>query len=181
MNAAGPKDRAPEEAFIEHLRQELDVQIYGTDPSRVRSVGSVRARLVLGAAAVLGTLGGALVTTTSMEHALVTAPITKHSYIPPLRMGTFESKDGHAIGGIVAYRGDPSWLLMDIRVPNLSGTLRCQIETDNGQIEVAGTFAVQNGVGDWARPIPVDIDRIRGATLVTSQGSALATASFTGS
>jgi hypothetical protein len=33
-------------------------------------------------------------------------------------------------------------------------------------------------VVDSARPIPVDVDRIRGATLVTSQGSVLATASF---
>jgi len=124
-------------------------------------------------------LGGTVVATTSVQHASATAPISKHTYIPLLRMGTFESKDGHAIGEIVAYRGDPSWVLMSIRAPDVSGIIRCQIEMDNSQMEVAGSFVVENGVGDWARPIPVDIDRIRGAILVTSQGSALATASLT--
>jgi regulation of enolase protein 1 (concanavalin A-like superfamily) len=80
---------------------------------------------------------------------------------------------------IVAYRGDPSWVFVSIRAQGVRGSIRCQIEMENGQTEAAGALVVQNGVGDWARPTPVDVDRIRGATLVTSQGSALATASFT--
>jgi hypothetical protein len=68
---------------------------------------------------------------------------------------------------------------MSIRALGVSGTIRCQIEMENGQTEAAGAFVIQSGVGDWARPIPVDVDGIRGARLVTSQGSALATASFT--
>ena len=114
-----------------------------------------------------------------LEHALAVAPVPKHLHSQLLRTGTFESKDGHEIGEIVAYRGDPSWVFMSIRAPGVSGTIRCRIEMENGQTEAAGTFVVENGVGYWARPIAVDVDRIRGATLVTSQGSALATASVT--
>jgi hypothetical protein len=57
--------------------------------------------------------------------------------------------------------------------------VRCQIQMDNGHPGPTGTFELQGGVGDWARPVPVDINQIRGATLVTSTGSALATATFT--
>jgi hypothetical protein len=179
MSACCPRDRAPEETFVEHLLQELTVQAHGTDPSPVRTAVRRRVRLVVATAAVFSTLSGTVVATTSVEHVLAVAPVPKHSYSQLLRMGTFESKDGHSIGEIVAYRGDPSWVFMNIRAPGVSGTIRCQIEMENGQTEAAGTFVVQKGVGDWARPIPVDVDRIRGATLITSQGSALATASFT--
>jgi hypothetical protein len=178
MSVCRPKDRGPEETFTEHLLQELAVQA-GTDPSPVGPPVRRRVRFVVGAAAAFSTLGGTVVATTSVEHVLAVAPIPKHSYSQLLRIATFESKDGRAIGEIVAYRGDPSWVFMSIRAPGVSGTIRCRIEMENGQTEAAGAFIVQNGVGDWARPIPVDVDRIRGATLVTSQGSALATASFT--
>jgi hypothetical protein len=179
MSACCPRDRAPEETFVEHLLQELTVQAHGTDPSPVRTAVRRRVRLVVATAAVFSTLSGTVVATTSVEHVLAVAPVPKHSYSQLLRMGTFESKDGHTIGEIVAYRGNPSWVLMSIRDPGLTGPVRCQLQMDNGNSGPTGTFLLQSGVGDWARPIPVDIGRIRGATLVSSTGSALATASFT--
>jgi hypothetical protein len=123
-------------------------------------------------------IGGTVAATTGVEHALVAAPVPKDTYSQLLRMGTFESKDGHTIGEIVAYRGNPSWVFMSIRAQGLKGAVRCQIQMDNGHSGPTGTFVLQNGAGEWARPIPVDISQIRGATLVTSTGSALATASF---
>lgn len=178
MSVCCPKDRAPHETFTEDLLQELAVQAHGSDPSPAGAALGRRVRFIVGAAAALSTLGGTVVATTSVEHVLAVAPVPKHVYSQLLRLGTFESKDGHAIGEIVAYRGDPSWVFMSIRAPGVSGTIHCRIEMENGQTEAAGAFVVQNGVVDSARPIPVDVDRIRGATLVTSQGSVLATASF---
>jgi hypothetical protein len=179
MSACCLKDRAPHETFIEHLLQELVVQAHGTEPSPVGPAARRRVRFVVATAAAFSTLGGTVVATTSVEHALAVAPVPRHSYSQLLRIATFESNDGHAMGEIVAYRGDPSWVFMSFRASGVSGTIRCRIEMENGQTEAAGTFVIQNGVGDWARPIPVDVDRIRGATLVTPQGSALATATFT--
>jgi hypothetical protein len=179
MSACRPKDRGPTDTFTEHLLQELAVQVNGTDPSPAGPAVRRRVRFIVGAAAAFSTLGGTVVATTSVEHALAVAPVPEHVYSQLLRIGAFESEDGHVIGEIAAYRGDPSWVFMSIRAPGVSGTIHCQIEMQNGQTEAAGVFVVQNGVGDWARPIAVDVDRIRGATLVTSEGSVLATASFT--
>jgi hypothetical protein len=134
---------------------------------------------LVGVAAAVTVIGGTAAATTGLEHGLAAAPAPKNAYSQLLRMGTFESKDGQTIGEIVAYRGNPSWVLMSIRDPGLTGTVRCQLELDNNHSGPTGTFVLQSGVGDWARPIPVDIGRIRGATLVSSTGSTLATASFT--
>ena len=179
MQAARPRDRAPEPQFVDNLRRELALQVAATSPPIVRPMASRRSRLLVGVAAAVTVIGATAAATTGLEHGLAAAPAPKDTYGQLLRMGTFESKDGHTIGEIVAYRGNPSWVLMSIRDPGLTGTVRCQIEMDNGHSGPTGTFVLQSGKGDWARPIPVDIGRIRQATLVSSTGSTLATASFT--
>jgi hypothetical protein len=179
MQAARPGDGAPEPQFVDNLRKELAFQVATASAPPVRAVVSRRSRVLVGVAAAVTVIGGTAAATTGLEHGLAAAPAPKYAYSQFLRMGTFESKDGHTIGEIVAYRGNPSWVLMSIRDPGLTGTVRCQLQMDNGYSGPTGTFVLQRGVGDWARPIPVDIGRIRGATLVSSTGSALATASFT--
>jgi hypothetical protein len=67
---------------------------------------------------------------------------------------------------------------MSIHDPGMSGAIGCHILMDNGRTAAAGTFVVHNGVGQWARTVPADVDQFRGATLVTAAGSAVATASF---
>ncbi len=178
MQAARPRKEVPEPQFVESLRKDLAVRVAAASTPPVRPVVSRRSRLLVGAAAAVTVIGGTVAATTGVEHALVATPAPKSTYSQILRVGTFESTNGRTIGEIVAYRGDPSWVFMSIRTPGLKGTLRCQIQLDNGHAGPSGTFLLQKGEGDWARPIPVDISRIRGATLVTSTGSMLATASF---
>jgi hypothetical protein len=179
MQAARPGEGGPKPQFVDDLRMELALQVAKTSAPPVRPVVSRRSRLLVGAAAAVTVIGGTVAATTSVEHALVAAPVSNDTYNQLLRMGTFESKDGHTVGEIVAYRGNPSWVLMSIRAPGLTGAVRCQIEMDNGHAGPTGTFVLESGVGDWARPIPVDIGRIRGATLVSSTGATVATATFT--
>lgn len=179
MQAARPGDGAPEPQFVDNLRKELALQVAAASAPAVRAVVSRRSRVLVGVAAAVTVIGGTAAATTGLEHGLAAAPAPKDTYSQLIRMGTFESKDGHTIGEIVAYRGNPSWVLMSIRDPGLTGPVRCQLQMDNGHSGPTGTFVLQSGVGDWARPIPVNIARIRGATLVSSTGSALATASFT--
>jgi hypothetical protein len=179
MQAARPGEGGPEQQFVDNLRKELALQVAAATAPAVRPVVPRRSRLLVGAAAAITVIGGTVAATSSVEHALVASPVSNDTYNHLLRMGTFESKDGHTIGEIVAYRGNPSWVFMSIWDPGLTGTVRCQIEMDNGHSGPTGTFVLQSGMGDWARPIAVDIGRIRGATLVSSTGSPLATASFT--
>jgi hypothetical protein len=179
MQAARPGEGAPEPQFVNDLRKELALQVAATSAPPVRPVVPRRSRLLVGVAAAVTVIGGTAAATTSVEHALVAAPATNSAFTHLVRTGSFESKDGRTIGEIVAYRGNPSWVLMSIRDPGLTGSVRCQLQMDNGHSGPSGTFVLQSGVGDWARPIPVDIGRIRGATLVSSTGSTLATASLT--
>ena len=179
MQAARPGEGAPDAQFVDNLRNELALQVAAAHERPVSLMVSRRSRLLVGAAAAVTVIGGTVAATTGVEHAWVASgPAHQVTYSHLLRMGTFQSKEGKTVGEIVAYRGNPSWVFMSIKDPGLKGTVRCQIEMANGNSGPTGTFVLQNGVGDWARPIPVDINQIRGATLVTSTGSALATASF---
>jgi hypothetical protein len=177
LRVARPGVGCPDERFVAQLRQELARELQGPEPTPARSGVARRARLMVGAVAAVTMLGGTVVATTTANHALAarTAPA---GYGQILRTGTFTSAGGHAVGEIVAYRGNPSWVFMSIRVPGVTGSLRCQIEMDDGHTTATGTFVIHNGVGEWARPVSLDIDRFRGATLVNSGGTALATASF---
>jgi hypothetical protein len=179
MQAARPGEGQPEPQFVDNLRKELALQAAASSALPVRAVVSRRSRVLVGVAAAITVIGGTAAATTGLEHGLAAAPAPKDGYSQLLRTGTFESKDGHTIGEIVAYRGNPSWVFMSIRDPGLTGNVRCQLQMDNGHSGPTGAFLLQSGVGDWARPIRVDIGRIRGATLVSPTGSTLATASFT--
>jgi hypothetical protein len=180
MRAARPGEGVPEERFVARLRQELAVQAGEAAPAPARPVATRRARLMVGAAAAVTMMGGTVAATTTVNHAL--AASSGHHSTPGqlLRVGTFESPDGHAVGKIVAYRGDPSWVFMSIHAPGVNGSIGCQIQMDNGRTAAAGSFDVHDGVGQWARTVPADVSRFRGATLVTGAGTAVATATFRG-
>jgi hypothetical protein len=178
MRAARPGEGVPKMQFVDDLRKELAQQVPVATAPPGRRVASRRSRLLVAAAAAVTVIGGTVAATTGLEHAMAAAPVPNAAYGHLLRMGTFQSKDGQTIGEIVAYRGNPAWVFMSIRATGFEGTVRCQIEMDNGQMGPTGTFMLQNGAGAWGRTIPVDVNRIRGATLVSSTGSTLATATF---
>lgn len=178
MRAARPGEGVPEERFVAHLRQELAVEAGGDATPAAGPRITRRARLLVGAAAVVTMMGGTVAATTTVNHSLAASSGHHVTQGQLLRVGTFESSDGHAVGKIVAYRGDPSWVFMTIQAPGVNGTIGCQIQMDSGRMAAAGSFEVHNGVGQWARTVPVDVGRFRGATLVTGAGTALATATF---
>ena len=98
ISACSPKDRTPDDTFIEYLRNELNVQVHGTDRPRARLAVRGRTRLVLGAVTALSTLGGAtVVATTSLEHALAAVPAAQSSYSGVLRTATFKSEHGKTV------------------------------------------------------------------------------------
>jgi hypothetical protein len=177
MRAARPGADGPDEQFVAHLRQELARDVHPPATTPVRPVVTRRARLMLGAAAVVSLLGGTVAATTTVDHALASG-VPHAGTGQLLRMGTFRSPDGRAVGQLVAYRGNPSWVFMSIRDPGMTGTVLCRLEADNGQIAASGEMVVHSGKGEWARPLSVDLGRVRGAILSTSSGSTLAVAHF---
>lgn len=187
LRSARPGAGEPDEPFVTGLRRELALQLDAAPapltplPARppVRPTVARRARLLVGAAASVVMLGGTVAATTTVDHVLAAASGPQTSTGQLVRTASLDSTDGGVLGQAVAYRGNPSWVFMSVEDPAVSGMLRCQIEMDNGTMAATGTFVVRNGVGTWARPISLDVSRVRRATLLTPSGTVVATARFT--
>jgi hypothetical protein len=178
MRAGRSGEGSPEPQFVAHLRQELALKARQATASPSRPRVTRRTRLLLGAAAAVTMIGGTVAATTTVERALSSAKASHVGSGQLLRVGQFESSAGHTVGQIVAYRGNPSWVLMSIRDPGMNGPVTCRVQMSNGRTAATGSFAVRNGVAEFARTISVDTGQFRKATLVTAGGSVVATATF---
>lgn len=181
LRAARPGDAEPTAAFTEGLFGRLSEQAKRQqERTPIRTASRPRARtawLVAAAAAVL--VGG-----TAAATAALTSPTPTHSAVQvpqgsALRTGTFQTANGQVLGQIVAYRGSPSWVFMQVAVPNYNGSIKCTLQVDDGSTVAFGTFAVKGGTGQFSKSIgSVDVGHLRGAKLVTSTGSSVAAATF---
>jgi hypothetical protein len=181
LRAARPGEAAPTQAFVEGLFQRLSEQANPPTAAEPRPVPARRARLTLVAAAAAAVLVTGTVVATENFHTSDTAP-SATAQVPQgtvLRTGTFQTTDGHVLGQIVAYRGHPSWVFMNVHVPHYEGRIECMLQVDDGTTVAFGTFTIHNGVGQFSRAIgEVNVSRLRGAELVNSAGSAVAVATF---
>jgi hypothetical protein len=59
-----------------------------------------------------------------------------------------------------------------------NGTVVCQLEGPDGHVTTAGSFRLAGGYGSWGIPDPVNHGALTGARLVSTDGTVLATASF---
>ena len=94
-----------------------------------------------------------------------------------LRSGSFQAGNGTPVGHVYAYKGNPSWVFMDVDASGANGQITCELQLANGATVPVGQFAVNDGVGEWGHTIAVNVDQIKGARLVTPDGLTLATAS----
>jgi hypothetical protein len=180
LRAARPGEASPSEAFVEGLFQQLSEQAKPqTTPAR-RPLPTHRARIALVAASAAAVLVvGTTVATENLHHSAST-PVAAH--VPQgsdLRTGTFQTMSGKVLGQIVAYRGKPSWVFMNVDVPHYDGRIECMLQVDNGRTVAFGSFTVHGGIGQFSKAIGnVDVGHLRGARLVTSTGSPVAAATF---
>jgi len=182
LRAARPGEAEPTAAFTDALFRQLSEQAKRRqEPTQIRIANRPRARTaLLAAAAVAAVLVGG---TAAVTDAL-TNPASRHTAIQvpqrnALRTGTFQTADGQVLGQIVAYRGNPSWVFMNVDVPNYTGPVKCTLQVDDGSTVAFGTFTVQGGTGQFSKSIgSVDVGHLRGAKLVTSTGSPVADATF---
>jgi hypothetical protein len=179
LRAARPGEAAPSEAFVESLFQQLSEQAKPQPTPQPRPVIRHRARIALVAAAAAGVLvAGTAVTTESLHHS-GTSSATQVPHGSALRTGTFQTTTGQVLGQIVAYRGHPSWVYMNVEVPSYNGRIKCMLQVDDGTTVAFGTFNVHSGIGQFSKALGnVDISHLRGAKLVTTTGSPVADATF---
>jgi hypothetical protein len=181
LRAARPGEAAPTEAFVEQLFQQLSEQANAPTTSEPRPVPARRARLALAAASTAAVLvGGTVVATENLLTSGAAPSVTAQApHGTVLRTGTFQTTDGHVLGQIVAYRGHPSWVFMQVDVPHYEGRIECMLQVDDGTTVAFGTFTIHNGVGQFSRTIgTVNVSHLRGAELVSSEGSSVAAATF---
>jgi hypothetical protein len=179
LRTARPGESAPSEAFVSGLFQTLSEQASAGAADEVPPVGRRHRRaafVAVAAAAVLVT--GTVVAT---ENLAQSGPnITAQ---PPhgtaLRTGSFQTADSKVFGQIVAYHGRPSWVFMNVDVPNYNGRLVCKLQVDDGTTVAFGAFTLHRGIGQFSRTLEgVDVAALRGAKLVTPTGSVVASATF---
>jgi hypothetical protein len=171
-------DAAPDEAFVSGLYTTLSEQASISSTSNIRSLTMRRSRAVLAsAAASVVLIGGTFAVTDLTQNAAIPAA-TPIPHGADVRTGTFEAKNGTVVGQIVAYRGHPSWIFMNVGVTEPTGTIRCRLQLNNGSIVSAGIIHVDKGTGQLSKAIPVDIGRLRGAKLFSPSGSVVASATL---
>jgi hypothetical protein len=181
LRAARPDDAEPTAAFTDGLFRQLSEQAkQRQEPTRIDAVSRPRARTALLAAASAVVLIGA---TAAVTEALTSpAPGRGALEVPEataLRTGTFLTADGQVSGQIVAYRGSPSWVFLNVAVPSYNGPIKCMLQVEDGSTVAFATFTVEGGTGQFAKSIgSVDVGKLRGAKLVTSNGSPVAAATF---
>jgi hypothetical protein len=179
LRAARPGDAKPDEEFVSGLYEELASQARTQLAPNVRPVKFSRARAVLVAAAASVVLVAGTAATTEALNQGRQAPVAvpaPHGQV--LRTATFETPNHLAVGQIVAYRGNPSWVFMNVDVADYDGRIVCMLRSDSGSTVAAGAFELHDGVGQFSRTLRVDFGRLRGARLVTPGGSLVGSATF---
>lgn len=189
LSAARPGASSPDPAFVERLAERLADEAAPAGaaatpapaPAGRRPVSGPRWRTALVAAAGAGVLvAGTAVATTVVEdqrqRPAVAAAVPDGS---ALRTATFQATDDQVLGQIVAYRGRPSWVFLNVRIPGYDGPIECTLQVADGTTVAFGTFAVHGGAGQFAKQIGgVNVSQLRGARLVGSNGEGVAGATF---
>ncbi len=201
LRAARPGEAAPDEAFVEGLFQRLSAEAAAERPTVTtpavhpaartenrpasrpgsRLGRTHRARIALVAAAAAGVLvtGTAVATESLQGVAAAPAASARVPHGTELRTATFQTTDGRVLGQIVAYRGHPSWVSMNVDVPGYQGRIECTLQVADGTTVAFGTFDVRDGVGTFSKQIGgVNVGDLRGARLVDTSGSSVAAATF---
>jgi hypothetical protein len=180
LRAARPGEAKPDEKFVSHLYQRLSDQAASRAVPDARPVKLRRGRIALAAVAASAVLvGGTLAATDTFTHPAATPATSQAPHGNMLRTGTFSTSDSQVLGQIVAYRGQPSWVFMNVEVPNYDGPITCELQVEDGSTVAFGTFEVHGGIGQFSKVIRVDVPRLRGARLVNSTGATVALATFT--
>jgi hypothetical protein len=179
LRAARPGDSAPDENFVAELHEQLADSLSPSEPTNIHPLKMHRGRVALvSVAAGLALIGGtfAVAETTNKPTAQPSATAVPQGQA--LRTASFQSPSGQVVGQIVLYHGHPSWVYMNVDLPNSNGPVRCELHLANGEVVAAGTVQLHDGSGEFSQSIHMDAGRARGATLYDPSGVVVASAIF---
>ncbi len=143
-------------------------------PARV-GPGAARAR-VLAAAAVVALVVGAGGYAAGGGFAGRPAPPARSVALgPALQAASFVSH-GQAVGRVLVYAGNPTWLFMWVDNRSWQGGLQCQVVQEGGPVLTLGRFWLSGGRGAWAASVGQPAGRLVEARLVGPAGKVVAVA-----
>jgi hypothetical protein len=177
LRAARPGDAHPETEFVSGLYESLKGQVNISVVAITRPPHRRRAGLVAAAAGLL-LVGGTVAETETLSQREAVPAALGSPRITAIRTGTFESIQGRVAGQIVAYGGNPSWVVMNVDGSGYSGPVSCTLLVAGGSSVSTGVFTLHAGKGDWSNTIHIETGRLRGANLVTPSGAIVASATF---
>jgi hypothetical protein len=126
-------------------------------------------------ATIAGLVGGALWWRTDDDRHLAagyraTLAIAHGRY---MRAAPLLTQSAAPAGYMVAYEGEPSWILMIVRTGDVSGDYAVRLITRDGRPIPLGTMSVAHGQGSWGATISTPVDQIAGVTLTRPSALAL--------
>jgi hypothetical protein len=136
-------------------------------PGRMRRVLATAA---VGLAVIVAGLGG-------WRIGAGTAPPAS-SAAGPLTSANLLSATHQEVGEIYVYSGRSRWLYMSVDLGSGNEAVTCQVVAKDGQVSKIGSFQLADGYGSWGSPDPGNLGPLSGATIVSADGTVLATATF---
>jgi hypothetical protein len=135
-----------------------------------------RRRLALAATAAVTVLAGGAAGAVTVIHHNVSSGHEQATDQTALRSGQFQAGDGRPVGQVNVYNGNPSWVFMNVDASGTNGPVTCELQLANGSTVPVGQFDVNDGVGEWAHTVSVNVSQVKAAKLITPSGLTLATA-----
>ena len=179
LRAARPGDAMPDETFVAELYEQLADNLSPSEQTNIRPFKMRRARVALvSVAAGLALVGGTFAVAETINKPTVQQSATAVPQGQTVRTASFQSPTGQNVGQIVLYHGRPSWVYMNVDLPDSNGPVKCELHLANGEVVAAGTVQLHDGSGEFSQSIHMDAGRARGATLYDSSGVVVASAIF---
>jgi anti-sigma-K factor RskA len=132
-------------------------------------------RLLAAAAVAVALIGGGV----GWGLRDATAPAAA-SQSAALSSAAFVTSDHQTVGQVFVYKESPWWAYMSVNAASLGDmTVQCQLEDADGHFKSVGEFQLSNGYGSWgSTPYTAGPGAIKGARLLSANGTVLATATF---
>ena len=86
--------------------------------------------------------------------------------------------NGRTLGEVLVAPGHPAWVFMTIDRGSASGVVWCELTLSGGRVETVGRFTLSGGYASWGAPVHAPAGQVRGARLVTANGTVVASATL---
>jgi hypothetical protein len=186
LRAGRPGADYPDDHFVRVLHQQLTGVVNRRDlpiappvlpPSPRRGVRHRRATVGAAAAALVVAIG-VIAGTAGIQDRSPVPGVQKPAPADEVHSGGLVSADGRLLGRMYVYKGESSWVFMNVHSEGLAGVYTCELQLVNGTTVPVGNLVLQNGSGVFARVVSLDVSGVRTAKLVNATGATIASATF---